>query len=123
MNDSAPDLISLRLRAAVVAGLVVGAVGIALLWAGGVDFPVAVPPGLIILGVAAVVVAVVRRRWTAVLGCVVGLFVFVGFLLSGRGFDIIGGSEGGLAQVGQLLEVIGVVVAAVTGGLLAGRRG
>ena len=36
-----------------VAGLVVGAAGIAVLWASGVEFPVAIPPGLVILLVGA----------------------------------------------------------------------
>lgn len=105
-----------------IAGLLSGALGIALLWAGGVQFPVAVPPGLVILAVGAVVVAAVRKRWTAVLGCVLGLFVFVGFLLSGTGFDIIGGSQGGLARMGQVVEVLGVVVAAVSGAVLVVRH-
>lgn len=113
----------MRLRVVLVASLLVGAVGIALLWAGGVEFPVAVPPGLVILVVAAIIVATLRNRWTASLGCIVGLFVFVGFLVSGTGFHIIGGSEGDLARVGQLVEVLGVAVAALSGGLLAARRG
>lgn len=122
MNDSTIDLSSIRSRAVLVAGLLTGALGIALLWAGGVDFPVAVPPGLVILAVAAILVATIRNRWTAALGCLVGLFVFVGFLLSGTGFDIIGGSQGALPVVGQLVEVLGVAVAAVSGALLAARR-
>lgn len=103
--------------------LLVGAAGIVLLWVGGVEFPVAVPPGLVILVLGALVVALVRRRWTAWLGCLLGLFVTAGFLLSSpKGFDIIGGSEGTTAAVGQTVEVIGVVVAAALGAVLALRR-
>jgi hypothetical protein len=111
-----------HLRHALVAGLTVGAFGIALLWVGGVEFPVAIPPGIVILGVGAILTAAIRKRWTAWLGCALGLFVLGGFLLSGTGFDIIGGSEGTVAAIGQTIEVLGVLVAAVTGALLAVRR-
>ena len=84
------------------AGLAVGAFGIALLWAGGVEFPVAIPPGIVILAVGAAL-ATVRKRWTAWVGCGLSLFVLGGFLLSGKGFHIIGGSEGGVAAVGQTI--------------------
>jgi hypothetical protein len=113
---------SQQLRLALVAALTFGAFGIALLWVGGVDFPVAIPPGMVILGVGAILVAAVRRRWTAWLGCGLGLFVLGGFLLSGNGFDIIGGSEGTIAAIGQTIEVLGVLVASVTGALLGVRR-
>ena len=36
-------------RTLTVAGLLTGAAGIAILWAAGVKFPVAVPPGLVLL--------------------------------------------------------------------------
>jgi hypothetical protein len=48
-----------RPRPVTVVGLVVGAVGIAILWAAGVEFPIYPPPGIL------------------------GLFVTVGFLVSG----------------------------------------
>lgn len=111
-----------HLRPVLVGALTFGAFGIALLWVGGVEFPVAIPPGIVILGVGAILVAAVRKRWTAWLGCGLGLFVFGGFLLSGEGFDIIGGSEGAVAAIGQVIEVLGVLVAAVTGALLGARR-
>jgi hypothetical protein len=111
-----------NLRFVLVAALTFGAFGIALLWAGGVDFPVAIPPGIVILGVGAILAALVRRRWTAWLGCGLGLFVLSGFLLSGTGFDIIGGSEGTIAAIGQSIEVFAVLVASVTGALLGARR-
>jgi hypothetical protein len=111
-----------HLRHVLVAALTVGAFGIALLWVGGVEFPVAITPGLVILGVGAVLAAGIRKRWTAWLGCALGLFVLGGFLISGTGFDIIGGSEGAVAAIGQTIEVLGVLVAAVAGALLAARR-
>ena len=109
-------------RPVVVAGLLVGASGIALLCAGGVEFPVAVPPGLVILLAGAAVVAGVRRTWSAWLGCFLVVFVVTGFLvagLAGDGFDYLLGREGLLVAVGQVVQLAGVVTAAVGGFLLA----
>ena len=80
-------------RTVLVSGLIVGAVGIAMLWAAGVDFPVAIPPGLVILLVGAAGVALVRRRWADGVGGLLGYFVLIGFLLAGingDGFDSLG---------------------------------
>jgi hypothetical protein len=104
-----------RERTATVAGLVTGAAGIALLWAGGVSFPVAVPPGVVILAIGAVVVAMVRRRWTLGLGALLGLFVTVGFLVSPDGWHNLTGGEGAVVSAGQAIEVIGIVSAFVAG--------
>jgi hypothetical protein len=115
----------LKSRHAVVAGLLLGAAGIAMLWAGGIDFPVAVPPGMVILLVGAAVVALVRRPWTAWLATGLGIFVFVGFVLSGingEGFDHLLGRDGAVVALGQGIQLGGVLLAAVSGVVLA-RRG
>ena len=70
-------------RAVTVAGLVVGAAGIAVLWASGVEFPVAIPPGLVILLVGALFVGLAPWRWATGVGAFLGLFVTCGFLISG----------------------------------------
>ena len=49
-------------RAVTLAGLVIGAAGIAVLWASGVEFPVAIPPGLVILLVGALFVGLAPWR-------------------------------------------------------------
>jgi hypothetical protein len=51
----------------------------AIVWqiAAGVDYPT-VPPGPIVLGVAAAIVVFVRARWARVVGIVVPLFLLVG---------------------------------------------
>ena len=51
----------------------------AILWqiAAGVDYPT-VPPGPIILGIAAAIVVLVRATWARVVGIVVPLFLIVG---------------------------------------------
>ncbi|MBC2932885.1 hypothetical protein [Nocardioides sp. zg-1228] len=108
-------------RAVLVAGLVIGAAGIAILWAAGVEFPVAVPPGLVILLVGAGLVAGVRRRWSDGVGGFLGLFVVVGFVLSGingEGFDNLLGRNGADVALGQIVQLIGVVTAAISGALL-----
>lgn len=116
------ERIHLVSRTTLAASLLVGALGIALLWAAGVHFPVAVPPGIVILAVGALLVAAIRARWTAALGCLLGLFVLGGFLVSGQGFDNLAGDAGTLAAIGQAVEVLGVLAAAVIGALLVGRR-
>lgn len=109
-------------RTVLVGGLIVGAVGIAMLWAAGVDFPVAIPPGLVILLVGAAGVALVRRRWADAVGGFLGYFVLIGFLLAGingDGFDSLRGEHGVLGVVGQLVQLAGVGIAAVVGTALA----
>ena len=83
-------------RVVTVAGLVVGAAGIAILWAAGVEFPVAIPPGLVILLVGALFVGVAPWRWATGVGAFMGLFVTVGFLISGGMPNLIGGDGGTL---------------------------
>ena len=106
-----------RLRAATVAGLMVGAIGIGLLWAGGVEFPVAVPPGIVILLTGAVFVALAPWRWVPAVGVVLGLFVTTGFLISPTGIDNITGQHGAVVAVGQAVQQVGVIGAVIAGAL------
>ena len=103
-------------RIATVGGLLLGAAGIATLWAGGVEFPVAVPPGIVILLTGALTVGLVHRTWTLGLGAFLGAFVTVGFLVSPTGIDNLRGVHGSVIAVGQSIQVIGVVIAAISGG-------
>jgi hypothetical protein len=66
-----------------VAALLVAAAGFVIQIVSGVDVPT-VPPGLVIMLVAALV-AFGPWRWTPVVGVVVGLFLLVGFFASGSG--------------------------------------
>ncbi len=77
-------------RAMTVASLVVGAAGIAVLWASGVEFPVAIPPGLVILLVGALFVGLAPWRWAPGVGAFMGLFVTLGFLVSGGIPNLVG---------------------------------
>jgi hypothetical protein len=56
-------------RTATVAGLVVGALGIAVLWASGVEFPIYPPPGIIILLAGAIFVGLASWPWARSWGC------------------------------------------------------
>ena len=112
-------------RLVLLAGLLIGAAGIAILWAAGVEFPVAVPPGLVILLVGAGLVAIVRRRWADGVGGFLGLFVVVGFVVSGifgEGLDNLLGRNGVDVALGQVVQLIGVVTAAISGTLLVWSR-
>lgn len=103
-----------------IAGLVVGAIGIALLWAGGIPFPFYPPPGIVILTAGALFVALTRLRWTPAVGAALGLFVLVGFFLS-TGVDNLTGAHGATVSVGSAIQLLGVATAAVAGVVATGR--
>jgi hypothetical protein len=102
-------------RTATVVGLVVGALGIAILWASGVEFPIYPPPGIIILLGGAVFVGLARWSWAAGVGAFLGLFVLVGFLISPTGLSNLSGEAGTSVAVGQGIQVVGVLTALVAG--------
>jgi hypothetical protein len=119
------DLSPRGARGLTIAGLATGAVGIAILWAAGVVFPFYPPPGLVILGVGAVFVALAPWRWTPWVGVLFGLFVLVGFVVSsvvsGAGTDNLFGEHGPWAVIGTVVQLVGVVTALVAG-VVAVRR-
>ena len=99
----------------------VGAAGIAILWATGQVFPFYPPPGILILLVGALIVSLTSRRWTPAVGAALGLFVAAGFLVSGLaggdGFANISGVHGSGRAIGQATQLIGVITALVAGTL------
>lgn len=107
----------------IVAGLVISAAGIAVLWAVGVPLPTPVPPGIIILVMAAVFVAVISWRWVPAIGVFIGLYAAVGFIVNGRPPDLIGHNGIGVA-LGRWIQVIGFLMASIAGvrGLLVNYR-
>ena len=91
----------------------------AIVWqiAAGVDYP-PVPPGLIILGVAVVVVLFVRASWARVVGIVVPLFLLIGGTIASIANDDnairdTGDATPFLATVVQLAAVVVALVAGV----------
>jgi hypothetical protein len=101
-------------RALTVVGLVVGAVGIAVLWMSGIEFPVYPPPGILIL-VAGAVFTFVPLRWAPGVGAFLGLFVFVGFLASPTGLTNLVGEAGTSVAIGQGIQAVGVLTAVIAG--------
>jgi hypothetical protein len=93
----------------------VGAIGIAILKAGGVEFPIAIPPGIILLLVGALVVGLTPWRWAPGAGAFLGLFVTVGFLLSPDGLSNLAGDSGAVVALGQGIQQVGVITAVVAG--------
>ena len=115
-------------RVVTVAGLVVGAAGIAVLWASGVEFPFAIPPGLVILLAGALFVGVAPWRWATGVGAFMGLFVTLGFLISG-GIPNLLGADGSTffgtpnpvdrdtlgTIIGTWIQTIGALTALIAG--------
>jgi hypothetical protein len=101
-------------RAATVAGLVVGASGIAVLWAAGVEFPIYPPPGILILLAGAVFVGLAPWPWTPGVGAFLGLFVTVGFVASGGPPNLFG-RDGTSVAVGTWIQMAGVLTALIAG--------
>ena len=96
-----------------VAALLVAAVGIVVQIVSGADYP-AVPPGLIILLVAAGFVWFAPWRWSPVVGVLAGVSQLVGLFAAGQSprlvsFDPVGDS------LGLWLQLLALVVAVVTG--------
>ncbi len=107
--------ISIHARYRDGAGLVVGALGIAVLWASGIKFPFAIPPGMVILLVGAAVVGLVHRRWAPGVGAFLGLFVTGGFLISPDGIPNFLGRHGTSVAIGSWIQLAGVLTALVAG--------
>jgi len=106
---------SLSPRAATVAGLVVGALGIAILWVSGVEFPIYPPPGIVILLAGVLFVGLAPWRWAPGVGAFLGLFVTVGFLISPTGLTNLFGRDGTSVAIGTWIQMIGVLTALIAG--------
>jgi hypothetical protein len=104
-----------RPRTVTVLGLTVGALGIAILWASGVEFPIYPPPGIVILLAGALFVGLAPWRWAPGVGAFLGLFVFAGFLISPTGLSNLFGQAGTSVAIGQGIQVIGVLTALIAG--------
>ncbi len=96
-----------------VAALLVAAAGFVIQIVSGVDVPT-VPPGLVILLVAAALVAFAPWRWIPFVGVVVGLFLLVGFFASGAVVSLLEPSQLGVF-LGAWVQFLAVIVAVVTG--------
>lgn len=113
-------------RGLTVLGLATAAVGIALLWASGVEFPFYPPPGLLILAGGAAFVGLAKWAWVPGVGAFLGLFVIVGFILSsvvsGAGTGNLTGDAGVGGVFGTLIQLAGVIIAVVAGSVAVKRE-
>ncbi len=96
-----------------VAALLVAAAGFVIQIVSGVDVPT-VPPGLVMLLVAAGLVAFDPWRWTPAVGVFAGLFLFVGFFASGAVIVLLDPSRLGVL-VGAWIQFLALIVAVVAG--------
>ncbi|MEU4384793.1 hypothetical protein [Promicromonospora sp. NPDC023805] len=109
----------MSLRGAAIAGLVVATIGIYVVRAGGAPVPI-VPPAVVLMVVAAVLLAAFRTRtWPAVVAVVVAVAEAAGVLLTGSLGNL--GFAEPLLGAGTALRVIGVLVVLLTGTLLVVR--
>jgi len=91
-------------------GLIVAAIGIPVQIAGGADYPT-VPPGLIILAVAALLMLFAPWRWAVVLAAVATLFISVGAVLAPNLRDQLSDPGAATLFAGSLIQLAGLVPA------------
>ena len=102
-------------RTALVAGLVTAAAGVIVLILVGVPgFPL-IPPGPIILLLAAGLVAFLPWRWAPALGLLAAVFLSVGTVTAGVTATILATPSMPGPFVGSLIQVVGLAVALVAG--------
>jgi hypothetical protein len=102
-------------RAATVAGLLVGALGIALLWASGrIHWPIYPPPGIVNLLLGALLVGLAPWRWAPAVGAFMGSILIVGFMLSGGPPNLLG-HKGTTVAIGNWVMIAGGCTAMIAG--------
>jgi hypothetical protein len=110
----------MNLRGIAIAGLVVATIGIYVARAGGAPAPI-VPPAVVLMMVAAVLLAVFRTRtWPAVVAVVVALAEAAGVVATGS-LGTLDFAEP-LLGAGTALRVVGVLAALAAGTVLVVRR-
>jgi hypothetical protein len=101
-------------RVPIWGGLLLGAIGIFVQKAGGVNYGT-VPPSAIIFIVGALLVLALPWPWVPLLGVLVSLFMVVGFVANPDSLARLGHPGDLLAFLGTWIQVIGVVAALVAG--------
>jgi hypothetical protein len=101
-------------RFALVAGLVLAAAGVLTEFLTGVKGFPKIPPGPIILGVAALLVATVRWKWTPVLGLAVALFITGGGVIATASGSFRPQAEPG-PVIGTAVQALGLLIAIAAG--------
>jgi hypothetical protein len=106
---------SRRCKLSTIAALLTGAVGVAILWAAGVSFPTPIPPGIVLLGGAAVVVTAAPWRWGPGIAVVIGLYICT--VIVARGVPDLRGDLGAGVAIGRWIQLTGSVGAVILGSL------
>jgi hypothetical protein len=96
-------------RHATQIGLITAATGIAVLYVSGTAMPV-VPPGFVLLVLAAVLVGFVRRFWTIIVGLFVIVAELAGFFASGSASALTDANSVGVLA-GTWIRLVGLLVA------------
>jgi hypothetical protein len=96
-----------------IAALLVAALGFAIQIVSGIDVPT-VPPGLVILVVAAAVVVLLPWRWVPVVAAFAGVFLFVGFFASGAVGNLLDPSRFGVL-LGAWIQFLALIIVVVVG--------
>ncbi|MES9538397.1 MULTISPECIES: hypothetical protein [unclassified Actinomadura] len=99
-------------RRSAAVGLAVAAAAIPVQIAGGMDYP-AVPPGLIILTVAAAIALFARPRWALAVPAVAAAFLTVGATAAPNARDALSAPGETVAFAATLLQAAGLVVGLV----------
>jgi hypothetical protein len=100
-----------------LAGLLIGAIGILILWVSGADMP-AVPPGIILLLAAAALLAFGPWKWTPIVAIVIGLSEAAGTFATSS--NLLFDTDPFSWFAGTWVRVIGIVLILV-GGVMATR--
>lgn len=93
--------------------LLVAAAGFVIQIISGIQVP-AVPPGLVMMLVAAALVAFLPWRWIPLVGAGVGLFLLVGFFASGAVANLLDPTRPGVL-IGAWIQFLAVFVVIVAG--------
>lgn len=107
------------LKGVAAIALLVAAAGIGVQIAGGADYP-AVPPGAILLVIAAGIVWFGPWRWAPLAAVVAGVFLVVGLFAAGQASRLVE-VDTALDTLGLWIQMVAVVVA-LTAGALSLRR-
>ncbi len=96
-----------------IIALVAAAAGIVIQIVAGIDFPT-IPPGLIILLIAAAIVAFAPWRWAPLVGAAAALSQVIGLFAAGQAERLNDSSPLG-GTVGLWIQLVGVSVALIAG--------
>ncbi len=105
-----------------IGALLVAAAGVFVIFLSAPDLFPAVPPGVIILAVAAALVAFVPGRWTPIVGVLIALMITIGGIASGNTIDILNGEENPGAILGTVIQYPALITAIATGVMATTRR-